>query len=233
MMYWQKDLETMSRDQLAAVQLENLKKTVANCYGNVPYYRAKLDEMGLSPADILRLEDVRKLPITKKRRSGQLPLRPAGAAHARRRARPRSSGTTGKPTMVRLHPTRLRRLERLRRPRRLRRGATSDDVVQISFGYGLFTALGTASGLGEDRRHRHPAVGRQHRKTAHAARGPRRHRVGGHPLLRLYLSEVAAQKGIVDKLKLLRRPFRREAARPRCAGKSRKTSTSSPPTTTA
>ena len=65
-MYWQEELETLDREQLAGIQLKGLQKTVANCYENVPYYREKLSRLGIHPSDIKTLDDVRKLPFTKK-----------------------------------------------------------------------------------------------------------------------------------------------------------------------
>ena len=65
-MFWQKELETMSRDQLADLQLKKLKETVARCYHNVPYYQKIFKEQGILPEDIRSLDDLKKLPMTKK-----------------------------------------------------------------------------------------------------------------------------------------------------------------------
>ena len=59
-------VETASRDELAAIQGERLHNTVKRVYENVPFYRRKLDEMGITPEDIHTAEDVRKLPFTYK-----------------------------------------------------------------------------------------------------------------------------------------------------------------------
>ena len=64
--YYQPEKETASRDQISSWQLEGLKKTVQRMYDHVPYYRAKLEVVGLEPGDIRYLEDIRKLPTLSK-----------------------------------------------------------------------------------------------------------------------------------------------------------------------
>ena len=94
-------LETMPREQLAALQLRRLRDTLENAYANVPPVRRKLDEAGVRPGDVRRLEDVALLPYTTKNDLRDnypfgLFATPDGAivrVHA-------SSGTTGKPTVV-------------------------------------------------------------------------------------------------------------------------------------
>ena len=60
------EIECASREEIRAVQLAKLKETVAYAYERVPYYREKMDEMGVAPADIQTLDDVRRLPFTDK-----------------------------------------------------------------------------------------------------------------------------------------------------------------------
>ena len=60
------EIECASREEIEAVQLAKLKETVAYAYERVPYYREKMDEMGVAPADIKTLADVRRLPFTDK-----------------------------------------------------------------------------------------------------------------------------------------------------------------------
>lgn len=104
-MFWQKELETMSRDQLADLQLKKLKETVARCYHNVPYYQKIFKEQGILPEDIRSLDDLKKLPMTRKAALREnypfkllaCPMRDVVRIHG-------SSGTTGKPDHGRLHP---------------------------------------------------------------------------------------------------------------------------------
>ena len=95
------EIECASREDIRALQLEKLKETVAYAYERVPYYRQKLDEMGVAPSDIQTLEDVRKLPFTDKAVLREtfpfglfaVPLDDIRELHS-------SSGTTGKPVVV-------------------------------------------------------------------------------------------------------------------------------------
>ena len=90
-------METMPREQMRALQLERLQHTVRHCYENVPLYRSRMDERGLTPDDIRTLEDIRLLPFTVKNdlrdnypyRLIAVPMRDIVRLHA-------SSGTTGK-----------------------------------------------------------------------------------------------------------------------------------------
>jgi phenylacetate-CoA ligase len=204
MMYWQKDLETMSRDRIADVQLKNLKATVANCYYNVPYYRAQFDELGITPEDIRQLDDVRRLPFTKKAALrdnypfGLLarPMRDVVRVHG-------SSGTTGKPTMVAYTRHDLDIWSDCVARVVCAGGATPDDLVQISFGYGLFTgALGLHQGLEKIGAGIIPMSSGNTEKQLMLMQDLGVTALVATPSYALYLSEVAAQQGITDQLKL-------------------------------
>ena len=64
--YYQPELETMSREELDALQLERLQKLVAYVYERIPFYRESFDEAGVKPEDIKSLDDLRKFPFTVK-----------------------------------------------------------------------------------------------------------------------------------------------------------------------
>ena len=64
--YYQKEIETADREQILAWQNERLVRQVRHVWDNVPYYRAKMEEKGLSPEDIKSVEDLRKLPFLTK-----------------------------------------------------------------------------------------------------------------------------------------------------------------------
>ena len=99
-MIWSKE-ETLSRAEMEKLQLTRLQETVARVYEKVPYYRAKMDEMGVKPQDIQSLADLQKLPFTTKQDMRDtypfglfaVPQDELVRIHA-------SSGTTGKPTVV-------------------------------------------------------------------------------------------------------------------------------------
>jgi len=146
---WDVEHECMDREQLRSLQLERLKETVARVYDKVPYYRQLFDQTGVKPSDVESLEDVRKLPFTTKTALRDnypyglfaLPLNRIVRLHA-------SSGTTGKPTVVGYSKKDLETWSELVARIAVAAGVTADDVVQITFGYGLFTgAFGLHYGL--------------------------------------------------------------------------------------
>lgn len=148
-MFYQKDIETMSRGEIEALQLQRLKRMVDYCYENVPFYHERLEKAGITGDKIKTLSDVQYIPFTTKDDIrdnypfGMLaqPMKKIVRIHA-------SSGTTGKPT-VGVY-TRRDLDEWADQVARVATaaGATDEDIFQISFGYGLFTgALGLHYGL--------------------------------------------------------------------------------------
>ncbi|HYQ98624.1 MAG TPA: phenylacetate--CoA ligase [Casimicrobiaceae bacterium] len=138
--YFQRDVETMPRERLAALQLERLRATVRNAYDNVPLHRKRLDAAGVTPEAIGSLDDVQRLPFTlKSDLRDHYPFgmfaRPLGGL-ARLHA---SSGTTGKPTVVGYTPGDLDRWAELMARSTACAGGRPGDVVHNAYGYGLFT----------------------------------------------------------------------------------------------
>jgi phenylacetate-CoA ligase len=133
-------IETASRDELAALQLERLKWSLTHAYENSPVYRRKFDEAGVHPAEVKTLADLSRFPFTTKKDLRDnypfgmfaVPQEQVSRIHA-------SSGTTGKPTVVgytaRDIDTWANVVARSIRAAGARRG----DKVHISYGYGLFT----------------------------------------------------------------------------------------------
>jgi phenylacetate-CoA ligase len=139
----------MDREELRSLQLERLKETVAWVYNRVPFYRAAMDKAGVRPEDIRTLADVSRLPFTDKTALRDnypyglfaAPVKEIVRLHA-------SSGTTGKPTVVGYTRRDLENWSELVARIVTAAGVTSEDVVQITFGYGLFTgAFGLHYGL--------------------------------------------------------------------------------------
>ncbi|MBQ8674805.1 MAG: phenylacetate--CoA ligase, partial [Bacteroidaceae bacterium] len=137
--YLHPQYETLSHEELKALQLERLKATVKHCM-NSEFYRKRFAEAGLTPDDIQSLDDLRKIPFTTKQDlrdtypfgMASVPLRQCVRLHS-------SSGTTGNPTVI-LHTQRdldewanavARCLWMV--------GLRPDDVFQNSSGYGMFT----------------------------------------------------------------------------------------------
>ena len=148
-MFFQKDIETMKRSELEELQLERLKWTVDYCIRNVPFYTKKLGEAGVTAEKIKSLEDIKYIPYTTKADLRDnypfglfaKPMKDIVRIHA-------SSGTTGKPTVVGYTKKDLDIWSDCIARIVTAAGATSDDIVQISFGYGMFTgALGLHYGL--------------------------------------------------------------------------------------
>ena len=132
-----------------ALQLERLKWTVDYCIKNVPFYAKKLGEAGVTAEKIKSLEDIKYIPYTTKTDLRDnypfglfaKPIRNFVRIHA-------SSGTTGKPTVVGYTKNDLELWSDCVARLVTSAGATADDIVQISFGYGMFTgALGLHYGL--------------------------------------------------------------------------------------
>lgn len=147
-MIWAKE-ETLPRKELEMIQLEKLKKTVAYIYERVAPYRGKMDRAGVKPEDIQTLSDLRRLPFTYKKdfRDNY----PMGLFAVDKKELVRfhaSSGTTGKPTVVGYTKNDLDMwLGNVARIACMG-GASAQDIVQLSFGYGTFTgALGLHGGL--------------------------------------------------------------------------------------
>ena len=93
-MIYNKQMECMSREDMRALQSERLIKTVKTCYEKVPFYRRKMDKMGVKPEDIRGLDDITKLPFTTKydlRDEYPFGLRRARYAAYMRRAEPPAS----------------------------------------------------------------------------------------------------------------------------------------------
>ncbi|MDQ0286099.1 phenylacetate-CoA ligase [Desulfofundulus luciae] len=139
-MYWDREHETMSREQLRALQLERLQLTIERVYRNVPFYRQRFTEMGIKPSSIRTLEDLRRLPFTTKQDLRDnypfglfaVPMSDVVRVHA-------SSGTTGKPTVVGYTQNDINTWAELIARSLVCAGGTKFDVVQNAYGYGLFT----------------------------------------------------------------------------------------------
>lgn len=140
MMIWNEKIECASRDEMKAIQSERLKDTVQRIYHNIPSYRAKMQEVGLVPGDIQSIDDLSKLPFTTKQDLRDnypfgmftVPMSEIVRVHA-------SSGTTGKPTVVGYTRKDLNTWAEVVTRTLCMAGVHRNDMVQIAYGYGLFT----------------------------------------------------------------------------------------------
>lgn len=137
---FQPEIETMSREEIRALQLEKLKKQVAYAYNNVAWYRNKMDASGVSPDAIKTLEDVRYLPFTDKQVLRDtypfglfaVPMNEVARLHA-------SSGTTGKPIVAGYTKRDLDTWSDCIARLAMMAGVVPGDRAQMAFGYGMFT----------------------------------------------------------------------------------------------
>ena len=147
-MIWSKE-ETLPRKELEALQLERLQETVQRVWDKVPYYRKKMEDAGVCPADIKTLADLAKLPFVTKQ--DMRDTYPFGLFAVEKNDLVRihaSSGTTGKPTVVGYTQGDLETWTECVARIACMGGASATDVAQICFGYGMFTgALGLHYGL--------------------------------------------------------------------------------------
>lgn len=148
-MFWQEQIETMDRAELERLQLAKLKKLVDYCYNRVPFYRKRLDEAGVTADKIKCLSDIQYIPYTTK--DDIRDTYPFGLFAVDKKEIVRihaSSGTTGNPTVVGYTKNDMNMWTECVSRLVVAAGATADDIVQIAFGYGLFTgALGLHYGL--------------------------------------------------------------------------------------
>ena len=144
--YYQPEIETAPREKIVALQNERLAATVRRVYENVPFYRSKMEQAGVTPDDIKTIDDLHKLPFSYKQDLRDtypyglfaVPLKDVVRLHA-------SSGTTGKQIVVGYTRHDLDVWDECVARALTAAGCTDEDVVHVSYGYGLFTG-----GLGAD-----------------------------------------------------------------------------------
>lgn len=144
--YYQPEIETAPREKIIALQNERLAATVRRVYENVPFYRNKMEQVGVTPDDIRTIDDLHKLPFSYKQDLRDtypyglfaVPLKDVVRLHA-------SSGTTGKQIVVGYTRNDLDVWDECVARALTAAGCTDEDIVHVSYGYGLFTG-----GLGAD-----------------------------------------------------------------------------------
>ena len=203
-MIWNESIECMDRESLRKIQSIRLKKIVDYVYHNTPFYRKKMQEMGITPDDINSIDDIVKLPFTTKHDLRDnypfglcaVPMSQIVRIHA-------SSGTTGKPTVVGYTRKDLSSWAECISRAFTAYGAGRSDIFQVSYGYGLFTG-----GLGLDFGAR--ALGAM---TIPMSAGNTRRQMmvmedlgatafACTPSYALYLAESIQEAGLTDRLKI-------------------------------
>ena len=147
-MYYNEKIETMDRESLRKLQGERLANIVKHTYENVEFYRKRMDEAGVKPSDIRSIDDITKLPFMQKQDlrdyypfgTFAAPMKDIVRFHA-------SSGTTGKPIVAGYTQKDLDNWSEGVARCLTAYGATKEDIIQVSYGYGLFTGgLGAHDG---------------------------------------------------------------------------------------
>ena len=138
--YWNEEMECMERSKMRELQSERLVKQVKHVWDNVPYYRKLMEEKGITPDDIKGIDDLRKLPFLSKADLREAypfgllakPLSECVRIHS-------TSGTTGKRVVAFYTQHDIDLWNDCTARAITAAGGTKDDVVQIAYGYGLFT----------------------------------------------------------------------------------------------
>lgn len=203
-MFFQKEIETMPRQKIEELQLVRLKHLVKYCSDNIPFYNKRLSDAGVTADKIKTLSDIQYIPYTTKTDLrdnypfglfGQ-PLKKIIRIHA-------SSGTTGKPTVVGYTKNDIENWSDCMARLVMAAGATDEDIVQICFGYGLFTgALGLHYGLEKIGATVVPSSSGNTEKQIMLMQDFGTTALVSTPSYAQYIGELAREKGVIDNLKL-------------------------------
>lgn len=187
----------MPRDKMRQLQLERMKWMISYCYDNVPLYRERLTSCGMTPDKFKTLEDIRHIPFTVKTDLRDtypfglfaVPQSKIVRIHA-------SSGTTGKPTVVGYTKNDLDNWAEMIARIATAAGADENTIVQIAFGYGMFTgALGLHYGLEKIGATVVPCSSGNSEKQLMFMRDFKTNALVATPSYALYLSELAKEAG--------------------------------------
>ncbi len=138
--YYQKEIETMPTEELKALQSEKIRKQVKHVWDNVPYYKKLMEEKGVCPDDIKGIDDVHLLPlISKKDLRDEYPFGMLAKPLSECVRIQSTSGTTGKRVIAYYTKHDIDLWEDCCARALVATGATKNDIVQVCYGYGLFT----------------------------------------------------------------------------------------------
>ena len=203
-MIWNETKECMSREDMTKLQSARLRKLVDYVYHNVEFYRKKMQALGLMPADIKGIEDIEKLPFTTKDDLRDtypfglfaVPQSEIVRVHA-------SSGTTGKATVVGYTRHDLDIWAECVARCMTMAGVGRSDVIQIAYGYGLFTGgLGAHNGSEKIGAMVVPMSTGNSKKLTTMMVDFGATAIACTPSYLLHISEVLREEGLLDKIKL-------------------------------
>lgn len=203
-MFFNERVETMSRAEIREIQLGRLQRTIQRVYERVPFYRERMDAIGLKPEHIKTLKDIEKMPFTVKTDLRDHypyglfaePMENIVRLHA-------SSGTTGKPVVAGYTRDDLENWAECMARLVTAAGARKSDVAQVSFGYGLFTgALGLHQGLEKIGATVVPISSGNTERQINLMRDFGATVLIGTPSYALYMAEVAEKMGALKDIHL-------------------------------
>lgn len=203
-MIWNEKIETMSREELTSLQSKRLVELVKYVYDNVSFYRAKMDKIGLKPSDIKGIEDITKLPFTTKDDLRDnypfglfaVPNSEIVRVHA-------SSGTTGKATVVGYTSKDIDTWSECVARCLAMAGITKNDIIQVAYGYGLFTGgLGAHYGAEKLGAMVVPMGTGNSKKLTTMMVDFGATAIACTPSYLLHIAELVEQEGIKDKIKI-------------------------------
>lgn len=205
-MFFQKDIETMNRKDIEQLQLDRLKWVVDYCDNNIPFYHNKLAKANVTADKIKSLSDIKYIPMTTKEDIRDTypfglfgkPMKEIVRIHA-------SSGTTGKPTVVGYTKKDINNWSDCVARMMASVGVTDEDIIQIAFGYGLFTgALGLHYGLEKLGATVIPASSGNTQKQVMMLKDFGVTGLVSTPSYAMYMSEVAHECGISNEMLALK-----------------------------
>jgi phenylacetate-CoA ligase len=139
-MFWNKEIETLPKEKLRELQLKRIKEVVKYAYEHIPYYQKKFKEAGLNPEDIRTLEDIKYIPFTSKADLREVyPFGMLAVSLSEIVEIHSSSGTTGKPVVIGYTKEDIEVWKEVMARSLSMIGVTNKDIIQIAYGYGLFT----------------------------------------------------------------------------------------------
>lgn len=203
-MIWDKKIECMSKEDMRALQSERLVKLVDYVYNNVEFYRKKMDAIGVKPSDIKNIDDIEKLPFTTKDDLRDnypfglfaVPHKDIVRIHA-------SSGTTGKATVVGYTKADLEVWAECVARCFTMAGVDQNDIIQIAYGYGLFTGgLGAHGGAEKVGAMVVPMSTGNSKKLTTMMVDFGATAIACTPSYLLHISEVLHDEGLLDQIKL-------------------------------
>ena len=203
-MIWNETKECMSRDEMSNLQSARLIKLVDYVYHNVEFYRKKMQEIDLMPGDIKSIEDITKLPFTTKDDLRDnypfglfaVPNSEIVRIHA-------SSGTTGKATVVGYTRRDLDIWAECVARCLTMADVSKDDIIQVAYGYGLFTGgLGAHGGAEKIGATVVPMSTGNSKKLTTMMVDFGASAIACTPSYLLHISEVLAEEGLLDQIKL-------------------------------